>query len=229
MESILLIRLLTIYPFRTTPLKTFLAIFIPIALLKLGRIANLIVYVVKFSNELKTQQQTVFWFLNVCKTWFSNSTAEWFLQVADNASASVLFLVKLNEVRAFRSRTRGWSECMSFASPGLLTVILIGSTLEALFWIAVSNFVIPVVLSIAQLVALWASKNIFVVAPIMIVNIYVEIIGVLLATVWVGSQWREEKCSRSVPALTTVTVGMDDVSTGYASISIEAKSRTIGR
>ena len=121
---------------------------------------------------------------------------------------------------------------MSFASPGLLTVTLIGSTLEALFWIAVSNFVIPVVLSIAQLVVLWVSQNIFIVAPIMIVNIYVEIIGVLLATVWaVGSQWQEEKCSRSsVPALTTVTVEMDESATGYAStVSIEAKPRTIGR
>jgi hypothetical protein len=229
-ESILLIRLWTVYPFRTTPLKTFLAIFIPITLLKIARITNLIIYVVKLSNELKTQQQTVFWFLNVCKAWFLNSTIEWFLQVVDNASASVLFLVKLNEVRAFRSRARGWSERVSFASPGLLTVILIGSTLEALFWIAISNFVIPVVLSIAQLVVLWTSKNVFIVAPIMIVNIYVEIIGVLLATVWtVGSQWREEEYSRSVPALTTVTVGMDELTTGYASISIEAKPRTIGR
>jgi hypothetical protein len=110
-----------------------------------------------------------------------------------------------------------------------LNVILSGSTLEALFWIAVSNFVIPVMLSIAQLVVLRASKNIFTVAPIMIVNIYVEIIGVLLATVWAsGSRWREENSSGSMAVSTTMTVEMDESTStvGYTSINIEMKPRT---
>lgn len=112
-ESILLIRLWAIYPFRTTPLKTFLAIFIPIALLKLARLANAISFVVCLSAEIKAEQ-SLFGLLASNRSRFPNYAIEWFSQVADNTSASVLFLVKLNEVRAFRSRARGWSECFPF-------------------------------------------------------------------------------------------------------------------
>lgn len=93
--------------------------------------------------------------------------------------------------------------------------ILLGSALEAFFWITISNFVIPAILSVIQLVVIWMSRDFMVVALICTVNIYVEIIGVLLATIWaVGSRRREENSSRSVPVLTTVTVGMDESTTG---------------
>jgi hypothetical protein len=114
-ESILLIRLWAIYPPRTTPLKTFLAIFIPITLVKLARLANAISFVVCLSAEIRAEQ-SVFGLLHSNKSRFPNYAIEWFLQVADNTSASVLFLTKLNEVRTFRSRPRGWSECFSFMS-----------------------------------------------------------------------------------------------------------------
>lgn len=62
-------------------------------------------------------------------------------------------------------------------------------------------------LSIAQLVVMWISKDMIIVALIYTANIYVEIIGVLLATVWTReSRWREENSSKSAPELTTVTV-----------------------
>jgi len=120
-ESILLMRLLAVYPFRTTPLKKFLAIFIPITLLKLARLANLIVYLVSFYNELMTGEQILSRVQELCSTRFPNYTVEFPLQVVDNTATSVLFLVKLNEVRAFRSTVRGWSEYISFISRGLLT------------------------------------------------------------------------------------------------------------
>ncbi len=98
--------------------------------------------------------------------------------------------------------------------------MLLGSTLEALFWIAVSNFVIPVMLSIAQLVMIWISRNIMIVAPICMVNIYVEIIGVLLATIWANrSQWRDE----NTPVLTTARVEMDESTKEFTSVSTDAK------
>ncbi|KAF8625010.1 hypothetical protein AX15_005595 [Amanita polypyramis BW_CC] len=92
--------------------------------------------------------------------------------------------------RGFGSRGRGWS-----------------SRLEALFWIAISNFVIPVILSIVQLVIVWTSSDIFTVVPVCLVNIYVGIIGVLLATVWAtGMRWEEEERTGSGLVLTTVEV-----------------------
>ena len=116
---------------------------------------------------------------------------------------------------------------LSFHAPSFLTIILSGSTLEALFWIAVSNFFIPVMLSITQLIMIWTSKNIMVVAPICMVNIYVEIIGVLLATIWAnGSQWRDDNSSGNAPVLTTVRVEMDESMKGYTSVSVGAKPWT---
>ncbi|KAF8336199.1 hypothetical protein F5887DRAFT_577057 [Amanita rubescens] len=209
-ESILLIRLWAIYPFRTTPLRRFLAIFMPITLIKLARLASVVTYVVYLYNELKDDNQTLFWFRDMRRTRLRNYTVEWFLQVADNASVSVLFLMKLNEVRTFKSGVRGWS-----------------SVLQAFFWITISNFVIPAILSVIQLAVIWTSRDFMVVALICTVNIYVEIIGVLLATILaVGSRRREENSSRSVPVLTTVTVEMDESTTGYASIDNDMKPQT---
>ena len=85
------------------------------ALLKLARLANAISYVVYFSAEIRAEQ-SLFGLLDSNRSRIPNYAIEWSLQVADNASASVLFLVKLNEVRAFRSRTRGWGECFPFTS-----------------------------------------------------------------------------------------------------------------
>jgi hypothetical protein len=226
-ESILLIRLWAIYPFRTTPLRRFLAIFMPITLIKLARLASVVTYVVYLYNELKDDNQTLFWFRDMRRTRLRNYTVEWFLQVADNATVSVLFLMKLNEVRTFKSGVRGWSKCFFFVFPGLLIAILSGSVLQAFFWITISNFVIPAILSVIQLVVIWTSRDFMVVALICTVNIYVEIIGVLLATIWaVGSWRREENSSRSVPVLTTVTVEMDESTTGYASINNDMKPQT---
>lgn len=217
MESILLIRLWAIYPFRTTPRRRFLAIFMPITLIKLARLASVVTYVVYLYNELKDDNQTLFWFRDMRRERLRNYTVEWFLQVADNATVSVLFLMKLNEARAFKSVVWGWSKRFfsSLVFPGRLMAILSGSALEAFFWITISNFVIPAILSVIQLVVIWMSRDFMVVALICTVNIYVEIIGVLLATIWaVGSRRREENSSRSVPVLTTVTVGMDESTTG---------------
>jgi hypothetical protein len=192
-ESVLLIRLWAVYPFRTTPRKVFFAIFIPVVLLKMTRAANVIVYLVNISRRINDGENNL---LLLQQTWtkFPNYKIEWFLQVADNTSASVLFLCKLNNGRNLHTKVggRNW-----------------GSTIDALFWIAVSNFVVPVMLSIAELIVIWTSKDIFNVVPICVANVYLEIIGVLLATVWpAGTKWQDDHKlgENSVPVLTTVDV-----------------------
>lgn len=69
----------------------------------------MVTYVVYLYNELKDDNQTLFWFRDMRRERLRNYTVEWFLQVADNATVSVLFLMKLNEVRAFKSVVWGWS------------------------------------------------------------------------------------------------------------------------
>jgi hypothetical protein len=51
----------------------------------------------------------------------------------------------------------------------------------------VSNFVFPVILSIFQLVFIFRNPNFLKVAYIYVTNGFVEIIGVLLATIWTSS------------------------------------------
>lgn len=62
--------------------------------------------------------------------------------------------------------------------------------LASLFWIAVSNFLFPVLFSLIQIMFLFRDDGYITGTSIYLVNSYVEIIGVLFATVWVaGTHW----------------------------------------
>ncbi|PFH50975.1 hypothetical protein AMATHDRAFT_3484 [Amanita thiersii Skay4041] len=195
-ESILIIRLLAVYPFGKTPHRHFFPIFTWIGLLKIARVVNAIDYVVNISRAVKPGMNTLL-LLQEVWTRFPNYKIEWFLQVADNTSTSVLFLIRLNKGRTLSTE----NPAHRIGSERRFSTY--ASRLEALFWIAVSNFVIPVLLSIAQLIVVWLDNSIFDVVPICLVNIYVEIIGVLLATVWVaaGSQWEERKTDQMLTSI----------------------------
>jgi hypothetical protein len=64
--------------------------------------------------------------------------------------------------------------------------------LRALFWIAASNFVFPVFFDIAKYILMFrdtADYNVYLI--VVITDIYVEIIGVLFATVWAATKHSE--------------------------------------
>lgn len=66
--------------------------------------------------------------------------------------------------------------------------------MAALFWIATSNFVFPVLLSIVQLSLLFACVDIRLALYMQEVNMYFAIIGVAFATVWkFGVAWSDER------------------------------------
>ncbi|KAF8624144.1 hypothetical protein AX17_007207 [Amanita inopinata Kibby_2008] len=185
-ESILLVRLWAVHPYGKTPLKVFLIIYVPIGLIKIARTVNLSIFVVGISKllipgDLGFRQLREHW------TGLPGYRIEWFLQVADNSLASLFFLLKLNEGKTIAMKHHAQdSSRMSYTSK-----------LQALFWICVFNFVIPVILSIAQLIVIFLNSDVFKVYPIFLVNIYVEIIGVLLATVWAeGIKWQDDRDDR---------------------------------
>lgn len=76
--------------------------------------------------------------------------------------------------------------------------------LKSLFWIAVSNFVFPVILSIIQLILLFHDPSYLKGAYIFMANDYVEIIGVLLATVWTTSKHWTDKHTTSTSHSTSI-------------------------
>ncbi|THG97761.1 hypothetical protein EW026_g4309 [Hermanssonia centrifuga] len=103
---------------------------------------------------------------------------EFFLQVFDNAYMSILFLYKIREAR---KRTKRISAVGFHRSS-------YGSKLRTLFWIAASNFVFPVMLSLAQIIFLYVASDNFnavYVALLFFVNDIVEIVCALLATLLV--------------------------------------------
>lgn len=106
--------------------------------------------------------------------------------------ASALFLLRLRWGRTFKFResevvTSG-QRCMLICKYLLYTANYcpqLGSypaRLRALFWIALSNFVLPVIFNIVELIMIFSGVGYIPGADIMMVTPYMEIIGVLLAT-----------------------------------------------
>ncbi|PIL26400.1 hypothetical protein GSI_12157 [Ganoderma sinense ZZ0214-1] len=59
--------------------------------------------------------------------------------------------------------------------------------IRTLFWIALSNFVFPVVFDIAQLVLIFRDASYIGGGYVISVNSYISILGVLFSTIWSGS------------------------------------------
>jgi len=182
-EMILLLRLLAVYPYSSTSKRIWFTIFIPLILLKLARIINTSIFNADYNRQLRlhpyysplASSQTVW------RT-YPNSKIEWILQVIDNSATSILFIMRLRGRLNVPERKDSRRNGNSYAAQ-----------LKTLFWIAVSNFVFPVILSIIQLILLFHDPNYLKGSYVFMANDYVEIIGVLLATVWTTSnQWTEK-------------------------------------
>lgn len=85
------------------------------------------------------------------------------------------------------------------------------SRLRTLFWIAFFNFLIPVFLNIVQLALIYNDSNLFHTIYVYEINTYVNIIGVLFATIWCSRTnrgWvREGEGSRGVEPMSSVLFG----------------------
>ncbi|KAI0776549.1 hypothetical protein BD413DRAFT_602137 [Trametes elegans] len=197
-ELILVFRVVTVYPVQALSWRGRFVVYAPIITFKVARVINDAIFIAKWVqlkkhtlNPLVTGQEA--WML-------PNAKIEWFLQFVDTIYTSALFLSRLRQSTGPKrtagpgvasSETvvqRGSSECilvhrhlprLTFHHSGSLS-----SRLRTLFWIAVSNFVIPVLLNLTQLIFTFHDSSFLHGTYIFIVNNYVQIIGVLLATVW---------------------------------------------
>ncbi|KAF8189771.1 hypothetical protein K438DRAFT_1763420 [Mycena galopus ATCC 62051] len=115
---------------------------------------------------------------------------EWFFQVFDNCYASVLFLLRVHRGRVLNSQSGAMGSSEKKNSHTY--------RLRSLFFIALGNFVFPCLLSLIQLIFLFRDPKFLDGTYVFLTNCYVEIIGVLLATIWVaGGQWSEAHGSSS--------------------------------
>ena len=65
-------------------------------------------------------------------------------------------------------------------------IVTYAERIKALFWIAAFNFVFPVIFNIVQLVFIFRDPDFMHGTYVLYCNTYLEIIGVLLATIWVS-------------------------------------------
>ncbi|KAK2467152.1 hypothetical protein APHAL10511_000701 [Amanita phalloides] len=179
-ESILLCRILIIY---THPSARTVAL-LPLVSLKIARVVNICILLKAVAAN------TVYGASVTIQLWKQkNAKIEWILRLVDNSTSAYLLLRNID----FRLGASGAERSGSSLS-----------RLEALFWIATSNFVFPIPLDIALVINGFRRVPYLNGIYIIICSVYVQIIGVLLATIWAaGVQWSEDM---DVPNLSLPTI-----------------------
>nr|GAT56739.1 predicted protein [Mycena chlorophos] len=178
-DCILAYRLYIVYPPRSTPARLVAFVFVPVVLFKIARITNLAMFFTKFSADIMVPDATTA-ISSFEGLWEHAPYAkiEWLLQartlltikLLTNLSwASALFLWKLG------TRTEVMSSHTTSSG---------GDRLKNLFYLALSTFVFPCMFSIAQIIIVFRDDDFFIGAYLFVTNLYIEIIGVLMATIW---------------------------------------------
>ncbi|KAG2134198.1 uncharacterized protein EDB93DRAFT_1107395 [Suillus bovinus] len=175
-DIILLLRLTLIYPHTLVGPKRFALIIALPVLLKIARLINMFVFIKVLADATSGPMGSE----NVAVVWATAPylKIEWSAQLVDNTYASVAFLWAIRPRRNYRPSVQ------SEISPRKTTF---GQRLRTLFYISVSNFVFPSILSLAQLVVVYKNVYVITVNEIVLVNVMVAVIGVVFATVWAGS------------------------------------------
>ncbi|GJE97668.1 hypothetical protein PsYK624_138890 [Phanerochaete sordida] len=180
-EMVLVFRLTAVFPpHRTSPQKLAAVFAFPIAV-KCVRLVCCVYLCRTWFRDTQTTRNLDGTLIGggIFKNWKDIPwlVAELFLQIFDNAYLSIIFIWKLHNGRIFNA---GGSQRISLGGSGSLT-----SKLRALFWIAVGNFVLPVMMNVATIIDVFVDTHyILRISNLLLTNYYVSIIGVVFATVW---------------------------------------------
>jgi len=179
-DSILLLRLMVVYPFHRTPRKVWLAIVsFPVAI-KVLRVVNISVYCASIAQVINNDSPLE---ASAALENLFNARLEWTAQLLDNAFMSTVFLWRLHSHNKQTIAIRSDLSPRSFSS-----------RLGDLMCIAVLNFVFPVMLNLAQFIVGYGAADFTSATYIIQVNFHVTIIGVVFATVWVSyTKWSDEQ------------------------------------
>ncbi|PBL02843.1 hypothetical protein ARMGADRAFT_981710 [Armillaria gallica] len=188
-DTILLLRLLAVYPLAYIGTRRYIGLITLPVLLKLARVINLFIFI---SVLVKATRNPATASLRVSQVWLQAPylKIEWCMQLVDNMYASIFFLWRL----VLRSRENG------SPSPSIVSSSTISFTerLKILFWIAVTNFVVPTLFSVAQIIIVYRGVTYVAINDVVLANTSTAVILVVFATVWAGSShWkRATKVSR---------------------------------
>ncbi|KAH9885760.1 hypothetical protein C8Q73DRAFT_669351 [Cubamyces lactineus] len=178
-DTILLVRLVSVYPPSYVGRRRFAAILAVPLLLKVARIINLGLFIKALADATKDPATAN---MLIARIWeyAPYLKIEWFAQLFDNSYASGFFLYRLvlHNKESSRVMSRKTSEY----------------TIRTLVWVAATNFVVPVLFSLAQIVVVYRGIDVLIVNDIVLVNTSVAVIGVVFATVWAGTEhWASDQ------------------------------------
>lgn len=172
-DSILLTRLVVLYPITSTAPVTLVKIFAFPFCVKCARVVVLALFLddyIKSENITKgpfVPEQDASWYRN------PKIVAEWIIQMADNLYTVGLFLYKLHVRTSLIQKVGGISEHF-----------------RQIFYISVANFVFPLLFNIAQIILIMTDRHPTAGIVIVVINNYMAVMGVLCATLWFsGSEW----------------------------------------
>ncbi|KAI6101732.1 hypothetical protein EDD16DRAFT_1716316 [Pisolithus croceorrhizus] len=165
-DSILLCRLLALYPPARTSLVTLLKFFAFPFCVKCARVVVITLLIYENSKAATTTEVLV---QDEANVWFRDPwlIAEWTLQISDNTYSVSLFLYNLH-VRARPLKSKGG----------------IRNRIRQVFYVSLANFIFPLVFDIAQLILVLTDHSPNTGGLLVLINNYVTVMGVMGATIW---------------------------------------------
>ncbi|TFY53384.1 hypothetical protein EVG20_g10140 [Dentipellis fragilis] len=209
-DSILLLRLNAVYSWHSTQRMKFIAIMTFPVLVKFSRLGNNAMYLANYSrnaSSLTNNTTAAGGGMVLVTSKLPGVKIEWFLQIFDNAYTSALFLIRVHS-DSTRPRVHTQRTNQSFSHK-----------LRTFFWIAVSNFIFPVLMAIVQLVIYMATPNCLLALYVAQANLYFTIICVVFATLWTtGRHWADAHLPHTdrpeMSGVASFTVARTDASRG---------------
>ncbi|KAF8551394.1 hypothetical protein OG21DRAFT_286145 [Imleria badia] len=176
----LLVRLISVHPLSHLGLTRFALLTTLPILLKAARVVNLIIFIKVLVDAARGPLGPE----NIAVAWATKPylKIEWSAQMVDNAYASLAFLWTIRDM----------GNGLGVTSNIHPTRVTFSQRMRTLSRIALSNFIIPTLFSIAQLVVVYRSVNVVVVNEIILVNTMLAVFGVVFATLWAGNAGRRE-------------------------------------
>ncbi|KAH8818815.1 hypothetical protein DL96DRAFT_372229 [Flagelloscypha sp. PMI_526] len=186
-DCILAVRLSIVYPREMTSALLLATIFIPVVVLKVLRTTNVVYVLIRYSQLLERgssiwEALATIWLTTPCLK------IEWLARLVDNCWASIWFLFRLRRDVMVRSST-------SDVVASNRTLSNVARQMRNLFCLGLSSFVFPCILNLISVI-LYYKGSIFSGTYLFVTNNYIQIIGVLLATIWVS---KERTCPHSEP------------------------------
>ncbi|KAH7868686.1 uncharacterized protein C8R40DRAFT_994566, partial [Lentinula edodes] len=164
-DSILFFRVFIILPPARISRRMAMLLYVPLVAFKSGRIINAIIFMVLFTKQ--TRSLTVSAQYAAITLQRPEPKIGWLLQIADNLLVSSPF------PSVFAYLTAPFNANSSFAQ-----------RVGVLFWIALSNFVFPAMVTTVLLILNFVDNNYSHYFLVFICNIFVETYGVIFATMW---------------------------------------------